>query len=92
MKKKKLPELEQKEEALFKIEITPELPTFEDVPRDQIDIRYALIAPYAYAHIKWDEEAKSLIYNIEEPELDIREKHILNILEDGIKELINIKC
>lgn len=88
--KKTLPQLPKKEESEFQIEITPELPKFEDVRKEQVDIRYPLIAPYAYAHIYWDEENKELIYSIEEPELSVREKHILNILEDGIKELINI--
>ena len=32
--KKSLPQLERKEESLFKIEITPELPTFEDVQQN----------------------------------------------------------
>lgn len=87
---KKLPELPEKEKTIFKLELEPELPKFQDVSRENIDVRYALIAPYAYAHIHWDDKLKELIYEVEEPQLGAEEKRILGILEDGIKELINI--
>ncbi|MBS3155180.1 Flp pilus assembly complex ATPase component TadA, partial [Candidatus Woesearchaeota archaeon] len=52
--------------------------------------RYPLIQPYAYAHIHWDPEKKEVMYEIEEPILNSKEKEILKILDDGVKELINI--
>ncbi|MDD5650990.1 MAG: type II/IV secretion system ATPase subunit [Candidatus Nanoarchaeia archaeon] len=80
-----------KEETLFKIEGQNEIPTLPEFKtKEETDIRYALIAPYAYAHIHWDQEKQEVIYEVEEPKLDSKEKEILKILEDGVKELINI--
>ena len=88
--KKVLPTLQKKEKPLFQIELQPTMPEFKDVPKQQINIRYPLIAPYAYAHIYWDDKNKELIYYVEEPQLTPEERNILNLLEEGIKELINI--
>jgi archaeal flagellar protein FlaI len=66
----------------------PSLPNIKD-PR-KLDVRYALIPPYAYAHIYWDAKNIELVYDIEEPELDAKEKNTLVVLEKGIKELINL--
>ncbi len=62
----------------------------EDEDKSKIDFRYPLIVPYAYAHIKWDEVQNELVYKIEEPVLDSREKEILLKLEQGVKEFINM--
>lgn len=88
--KRKL-ELEEKEKTLFKIspsQNVAQLPEIKD--RNSFDVRYPLIAPYAYAHIFWDKESNEIVYFVEEPLLDDSEKKILNILEEGIKELIDI--
>ena len=77
-------------EGSFKIQKTREIPRLPDLPKEQIDIKYPLLAPYAYAHIKWDDENQELTYKLEEPELELSEKRILNLLEEGIKELLNI--
>ena len=87
---RKLPELPEKGRTIFKIEVEPEIPTFADVKKQDVDIRYSLLAPYAYAHIFWDEKAKEIVYYLEEPELTASERKILNLLEDGIKELVNM--
>ena len=62
----------------------------ESENKSKIDFRYPLIVPYAYAHITWDEVQNSLIYKVEEPVLDSKEKEILLKLEQGIKEFINM--
>ena len=88
---KKKEEVKIKEENLFKVEPNKEiidLPDLKDEP--SFDIKYPLIEPYAYAHIKWDPKQKELIYGIEEPVLTEKEKIIFKQLEEGIKELINI--
>jgi len=86
--RKALPTLEKREKPLFQIELQPSMPEFKDVPKQQVNVRYPLIAPYAYAHIYWDDKSKELIYYVEEPELTPEERNILNLLEEGIKELI----
>ena len=90
MPKKELPEMPEKEATIFKIEPPGELPDFPDMKKEQVNFKYPLIAPYAYAHIFWDENKKELLYRVEEPNLDKEEKRILVILEEGIKELVNI--
>lgn len=80
-----------KEEVLFKIELQNEIPTLPEFKnKEETDIRYPLIEPYAYAHIHWDPEKQEVVYEVEEPKLTDREKETLRILEDGVRELINI--
>ncbi len=66
----------------------PSLPKIED--KTKIDVRYALISPYAFAHIYWDEERSEVVYDIEEPKLNAQEKEFLEQVENAMKELINI--
>jgi len=88
--KGKLPELTNKLTGDFKIEKVTERAKFPELPKEQIDFRYPLLKPYAYARIKWDSKSNELIYHLEEPNLEIYEKKVLNLIEDGIKELLNI--
>ena len=82
---------EPKEDYIFKVENQNEIPTLPDFKtKEETNIRYPLIEPYAYAHIQWDKEKQEVIYKVEEPELTPKEKEILKILEDGVKEMINI--
>lgn len=88
------PEIETdkaKEDKPFYIDLTQkivELPPFED--KEAIDVRYPLIAPFAYAHIHWNAENKELVYDIEEPVLDDTEKELLALIQLGLQEMINI--
>ncbi len=76
---------------LFQINTTPAIPVLPvSKERDRIDIRYPLLEPYAYAHIFWDHQGNELVYVIEEPELTDAEKDLLETIERGIEELINI--
>ncbi len=76
--------------TIFKIEqpTIPNLPEAND-PRT-LDVRYPLIPPYAFARIRWDDKETELFYEIEEPQITEKEKQILDTLEEGIKELINL--
>ena len=55
----------EKERVIFKINVEPEIPQFPKVPREQVNIRYALLAPYAYAHIYWDKKNYEIVYEVE---------------------------
>ncbi|MEK6888747.1 MAG: type II/IV secretion system ATPase subunit [Nanoarchaeota archaeon] len=66
----------------------PALPRVTD--KSKVDIRYVLIAPYAVAHIYWDEKTSELVYELEEPLLNEPEKAILDKIEEGMLELINV--
>ena len=77
-------------EVLFYVS-KPAIPILPDIESyETFDIKYELIPPYAFAHVFWDKQNKEIVYSIEEPELTEDEKRILNLLEEGIKELINI--
>lgn len=88
---KRFQKKEEVQEVSFKI--SPEqkiikLPEVDD--KTNLDVRYSLIEPYAFAHIFWDRENHEMVYYVEEPELSEEERNTLNLVEDGIKELINI--
>lgn len=79
------------EEPSFKIESSEEIVQLPDLEnKEQFDITYDLIKPYASAHVFWDNQTHELVYHVVEPKLEEKEKKILKILEDGIEELINI--
>lgn len=78
------------EKALFKMEKMEPMVLPEITDKTKFDIRYPLIKPYATAHVFWDDKNSELVYSVEEPILDEKEKKILATLEEGIRELINI--
>ncbi len=85
-----MPKPEQEQRPNFKIQEIPKLQSLPTVRKEKIDLRHALIPPYAYAHIYWDKRNKELVYEVEEPQLTPEEKRVLSLIEEGIKELINI--
>ena len=66
----------------------PSLPKVED--KTKIDVRYALISPYAFAHIYWDKRINEVVYELEEPILNENEKQVLARIEEAMLEIINI--
>ena len=57
--------------------------------KTKIDIRYCLIAPYAFVHIHWDPAIYEVVYEIEEPILNELE----NLIEKrSIQYLMNDLC
>ncbi|MFH1823225.1 MAG: type II/IV secretion system ATPase subunit [archaeon] len=72
------------------IDFNPEIPAITQLKdKNKINVRYSLIAPYATAHIYWNKKIGELVYEVEEPILDDKEKQILEKVEHGITELIN---
>ncbi|MDO8459735.1 MAG: ATPase, T2SS/T4P/T4SS family [Nanoarchaeota archaeon] len=66
----------------------PPLPRFHD--KTKVDVRYMLVPPYSSAHIYWDKNIHEMIYSIEEPILNEKEKAVLERIEGAMLELINI--
>jgi len=66
----------------------PRLPPYKK--KQTINVRYAVVPPYAFIHIYWDSVKKELVYEVEEPQLDSREREVLDILEKGIEEVIDV--
>ena len=72
------------------INFSPQIPPLKKIKdKTKIDIRYCLIAPYAYAHIYWDPKEFELFYEIEEPELTIEEKKLKGQLIEALKSLVD---
>lgn len=81
----------EEEKPLFQLDLSGNIPTLPDIKDvTKIDIKYPLIPPYTFAHIHWDAPNTELVYEIEEPVLNANEKEILDVLEEGIRELINL--
>ncbi|MFC1742271.1 hypothetical protein ACFL3V_07085, partial [Nanoarchaeota archaeon] len=75
----------------FFIDLRPkiiELPPYKD--KKEINVRYPVIPPYAYIHIYFDKKENELIYAVEEPVLDDTETQILELIQLGLEEMINI--
>ncbi len=72
------------------IDFSPEVPHMARIEdKTKIDVRYALISPFAFAHIYWDEKNYEVFYEIEEPLLNsIEEEYRRRILE-AMREMIN---
>ncbi|MDD5149128.1 MAG: type II/IV secretion system ATPase subunit [Flavobacterium sp.] len=81
--------MEEKNNLL--INTSPAIPRLLRIQdKTKANIRYTLISPYASAHIFWDKENSEMVYGIEEPILDEKEKEILEKIEAGMKEIINL--
>lgn len=51
-----------------KISFNPIVPPLKRIKdKTKIDIRYCLVAPYAFVHIHWDSKIYEVVYEIEEP-------------------------
>jgi len=73
------------------IDTTPPIPGLQfSKDKTKIDVRYALISPYTTVHIYWDNEEGELKYDVEEPLLKKSEKEILDKIENGMREIINV--
>ncbi len=90
---KKMKEKEEEVSALpgFQIEEIGEfveLPTVKHV--SEVDVRYPLIPPFAYTHIKWDPAIEQVTYQLEEPLLTDDEKKILKKIHVALIDLIQV--
>ncbi len=65
------------------------LPSFRLISK--VNVKYPLLEPFVYAHIKWIPKDKKLIYNIIEPTLTPYEEKNLKKIRNDLIELIDIK-
>src|SRR3972149_4364092 len=74
-----------------KININPKIPALSRVEdKTKINVRYALISPYAFAHIYWNSKINEVVYELEEPSLNNDEKEILARIGRAMLEIINV--
>ncbi len=67
--------------------VVPKLKRISD--KTKVNIRYALIAPFAFAHIHWDSKISEIVYEVEEPVLDAQEMKYKDELVSAMKDMIN---
>jgi flagellar protein FlaI len=74
----------------IEINFNPEIPPLKK-PQDKTmtDVRYALIAPFAFAHIYWNKKISEMVYEVEEPELDEDEDKYKEDLIAAMENMIN---
>jgi len=79
----------EEEVRRFKIPALVKIPVLPEVKKkEQLDVRYPLIPPFAYARVRWDAVEKSYIYEVTEPSLTKEEEDILkDVTEDLTKAL-----
>lgn len=65
------------------------VPHFKNI--SEVDIKYQLIMPFAYAHIKWDPKEKRLVYRIEEPQLTGEDEELIRKIQYNLAEIIDVK-
>jgi len=74
-----------------KINFQPEIPTLIKIKeKTQVDVRYCLIEPFAFAHVYWDSKISEMVYDIEEPTLNPSEQKQREILTEAIRSVVNI--
>ncbi|MEK6940974.1 MAG: type II/IV secretion system ATPase subunit [Nanoarchaeota archaeon] len=74
---------------IFSVDLRQDIVELPDLSSN-LDVRYSVIKPYANIHIHHEADSKDLVYEVEEPNLTDQEKKVFSLVEDGIRELINI--
>ncbi|GIU68667.1 MAG: secretion system protein E [Candidatus Pacearchaeota archaeon] len=73
-----------------KINFSPQLPKLQKVrDKTKIDLRYAVISPFAFVHIYWDPKSYEVVYEVEEPILNEEEKAYKEQVLSALKDMIN---
>ncbi len=67
------------------VKITSNIDQLSDV-----DVKYPLIKPFAYAHVKWDEDEKAIIYRMIEPDLDEEDEELFEMVKENLSEKIDV--
>ncbi len=72
------------------INFSPENPPLRKIKdKTKINVRYCLIAPFAFAHIYWNAKTYELVYEIEEPFLNKKEMEYKEKIVSAMRDLIN---
>lgn len=75
--------------AVSKVQRIVELPDIDDITK--VHVIYPLLEPFAYANVKWNPEAKELVYNVLEPRMSEEEKEMLKKISDSLVELVEVE-
>ncbi len=82
--------MEIKEYQRPRINLFPTFPSIKRIKdKTKINLRYAVIPPFAFAHIYWDNKNNEVRYDIEEPILNSTEIEYRKRILETMKELID---
>lgn len=70
----------------FRPEVPP-VKKFKD--KTQVNLRYCLIAPFAFAHLYWNHKLHELVYDIEQPQLTQQEEGYKKHLVYAMRNIID---
>lgn len=74
----------------IQIDFSPKTPPLKKTKdKTKINVRYCLIAPFAFVHIYWNSKIYELVYEIEEPVLDEKELEYKERIISAMRDLIN---
>ena len=72
------------------INFSPAVPPLKKVrDKTKIDVRYSVIAPFAFIHVYWDPKIYEVVYEIEEPVLDEGESRYKMQIIAALRDMIN---
>jgi len=72
------------------INLYPTFPKLEKIKdKTKINVRYALVSPFSYAHIHWDAKISEVVYDIEEPILTQSENKVKEEIKTAMINMIN---
>lgn len=79
------------DEFNFRINDDKDIKIVSDVEKiSDVDVKYPLIKPFAYAHIKWDPEEKTVLYRVIEPKLSEEDEEMLSMIKENLSEKIDV--
>ena len=74
----------------IQIDFSPKIPPLKKTKdKTKINVRYCLIAPFAFVHIYWNSKIYELVYEIEEPVLDEEEIEYRERIISAMRDMIN---
>ncbi len=75
---------------MVQINFNPTVPPLQKVrDKTKIDVRYAVVSPFAFIHIHWDPKIYEVIYEIEEPILNETESKYRDQIVEAMRDMIN---
>lgn len=74
------------------IDFHPRNPPLQKIiDKTKIDVRYCLIAPFAFVHVYWNEKIFELVYEIEEPILTPEETELKEHFTEAVRNMVNFE-
>src|SRR3989344_5090279 len=76
----------------IEIDFSPKIPPLKkSADKTRINVRYALMPPFAYAHIYWNPRIMEVVYEVEEPVLTPEEKEYRREIKEAMREILNFE-